>query len=80
MTTAHIVSHAGDDHKEHDNEGEKSYRTRHSGGLKATKTALSYNTITTTTTTTIIIIGGGDITDELFRCYNDLAAKIRKEG
>jgi hypothetical protein len=43
MTKAHFVSHAGDDHKEHDNEeGEKFYRTSHSGRLKATKIALSY--------------------------------------
>lgn len=64
------MSHAGDDHKEHDNEeGEKFYRTSHSGGLKATKTALAY-----------IKKGEGNITDELFRCYHDLAAKIRKEG
>lgn len=43
MTTVHIVSHVGDDHKEYDNEeGEKFYRTSHSGGLKATNTAFSY--------------------------------------
>jgi len=43
MTTAHTVSHTSDDHKEHDSEeGEKFYRTSHSGGLKATKTALPY--------------------------------------
>ena len=43
MTTVHNVSRAGDDHKEHYNEeGEKFYRTSHSGGLKATKTVLSY--------------------------------------
>jgi len=70
MTTAPVLSHASDDYKEHDNEeGEKYYRTSHSGGLKATKTALSY----------IKKKGEGNITDELFRCYHDLAAKIRKE-
>lgn len=67
--TAQVVSHASDDHKEHDNEEEQFYRTSQSGGLVATKTALSY-----------IKKGEGNITDELFRCYHDLAAKIRKEG
>jgi len=71
MTTAHTVSHTGDDHKEHDSEeGEKFYRTSHSGELKATKTALPY----------IEKKGEGSITDELFRCYSNLAAKIRKKG